>query len=305
MRTSAVSRTELNLSGFRDIDISDIEYIKKYLRKFQFRTCDYNVANLFSWSRYLNVKWGEYKGRLLFYNFDWQLMLFPLGEPFNPTEISGISDMIREEGHAGDFISVPESYVLENKDIYKMFEPEKDGPNSDYLYLSERLADLRGKKLHKKKNLISQFMRNYPDYRVEECCNENKDICINLAEKWCSMQPEDNSEGNELELKVLKRALDYFSEIGLEGLTLFCGNELVAFTYFSEQNTNMATVHFEKFDQNYKGSAQMINYQTALYLKDRYKYINREQDVGKPGLRQAKMSYDPYEIISTYRLIRK
>ncbi|HXK50380.1 MAG TPA: phosphatidylglycerol lysyltransferase domain-containing protein [Clostridiales bacterium] len=300
-----MSRTELNLAGFRDIEISDLDLIRKYLKKYQFRTCDYNAANLFAWSRFMNVKWGMYNDRILFYNFNWQMMLYPLGDEFTSGEILALSDQIMKEGCKGDFISVPESYVRGSKDISGEFEVIQDPPNSDYIYLTERLAELKGKKLHKKKNLVSQFIRNYPDYRVEKCSEANKDICIELAEKWCETQTKAEEEDKELEMKVMRRALDHFSDIGLDGLMIFVGKELAAFTYFSQQNDDSVTVHFEKFDYDYKGAAQMINYQTALYLKDRFKYINREQDVGKEGLRQAKMSYDPFEIIPTYRLIRK
>lgn len=300
-----MNKKKAGLNEYTDIEIKDLDTIRKYLKKYNFRTCDYNAANLFTWSRYMNVKWGVYKNRLMFYNFNWHFMLYPLGDPFSPEELNELSGIIMEEGYEGNFISVPEEYIKKNPDLEKYFDVVLDEPNSDYLYLTERLASLSGKKLNKKKNLVSQFIRNYPEYSVEKCSKSHKEMCLDLAEKWCRVQTVADEDDKELEMKVLKRALDNFEELGLEGLLLFHKEKLAAFTYFSEQGNDSVTVHFEKFDYDFKGSAQMINRETALYLKDRYKYINREQDVGKEGLRQAKMSYDPVELIRTYRLIRK
>ena len=55
----------------------------------------------------------------------------------------------------------------------------------------------------------------------------------------------------------------------------------------------MVTEHFEKFDPDKKGAAQLVNWETAKYLQKRFKYLNREQDLGLIGLRQAKLSYQP------------
>lgn len=300
-----MTKKELGLAEFKAIESCDIELIRSYINKFQFWTCDYNVANLFSWSSFVNVKWGMYKERLLFYNYNSQFMLYPLGVPFTVTELYSMSRMMENEGFKGNFISVPEEYVEKDRSITDNFEVVYDPCNSDYLYLTEKLAELKGRKLHKKKNLVSQFRRNYTGYQVKVFSDEYIGPCLDLSEKWSRDQSDVPNEGKQLELEVLKRALSNCNLIGLEGLLLFHGGKLIAFSLFSGQREDMATVHFEKFDYDYKGSAQAINLETAIYLKGRYKYINREQDVGLEGLRKAKMSYEPEKLIPTYQLIRK
>lgn len=216
-----------------------------------------------------------------------------------------MSRMTEKEGFKGNFISVPEDYIEKNRSLSENFDVAYDPCNSDYLYLTEKLAELKGRKLHKKKNLVSQFRRSHAGYRVEIFKEEHIGSCLNLAEKWSEDQSEVPDEGKQLELKVMERALRNCNLIGLEGILIFYGGKLIAFSLFSAQRDDMATVHFEKFDYDCKGSAQAINHETALYLKDRFKYLNREQDVGLEGLRRAKMSYEPEKLITTYQLIRK
>jgi uncharacterized protein len=300
-----LNKLELDILQFKPVSLGDLETISGKLREFKFRTCDYNIVNLFSWGHFLNLKFGIFKERVLFYNFDWQFMLYPLGKPFSAKELLSISDAAEEKGYNGNFISVPEEYVSENPGIGANFEVEKDESNSDYVYLTEKLAGLSGKKLQKKKNLISQFNRNYPVSRTEVFDGKYASMCSSLAEKWCRDQNDICPDEKKLELEVLKRALANFGHLGLEGILLFSGDDLVAFAFFSALTDDTADVHFEKFDPAFKGSCQMINKLTAEYLLGTYKYLNREQDMGREGLRQAKLSYDPLEIVPTYKLIRK
>jgi hypothetical protein len=300
-----VTKARLELTGFKTIEPDDIEIIRSYVEKYQFETCDYNTANLFSWSHFMNVKWAMYKERLMFYNFNTRFMLYPLGAEFSPKELNEISVMIENQGFEGSFISVPEGYIESKRETDEYFNIIYDEGNSDYLYETERLVSLSGRKLNKKKNLVSQFRRSYPGSRTEIFKRGHIDLCLELAKNWCVAQNEVCDEDKQLELNVMERALNNHELIGLEGVLLFIGSKLVAFALFSSQRSDTATIHFEKFDYAYKGAAQLINRETAVYLKDRFKFINREQDVCKEGLRRAKLSYEPVRLIPTYRLIRK
>ncbi len=300
-----MKKCPLRKADFREITTEDIALIKAYSEKYRFESCDFNAVNLFSWSHFMSVRMTEYRERLLFYNFEWDFMIYPFGPPFSPTELICLSDMMISEKMSGNFISVPEDYLSAHTDINDHFEAEFDRDNSDYLYETEKLIGLTGKKLHKKKNLISQFLRLNPSYRVEKFSGKYSEKCIELAVKWCEEHNEICPEDKILELNVMKRAVEHHELLGLEGLLLFVEDDLVAFAFFSRQNDDTADVHFEKYDSKFKGSAQMINLETAKFLLPRFKYINREQDMGKDGLRQSKMTYDPLRLVPTYKLIRK
>jgi hypothetical protein len=163
---------------------------------------------------------------------------------------------------------------------------------SDYVYLTEKLYTLSGKKLAKKKNLLSQFRRQYPSYTTENIVKEDKDAILEHFKRW---QTDRNIKeiGLTMEYRAIKNAFTFWDQLPLDGLKITADSDIIAWSVFSPQSADMATVHFEKFDPAIKGCAQVINWETAKYLLDSYKYINREQDMGIEGLRQAKRSYDP------------
>jgi uncharacterized protein len=299
-----VTKDRLELEKFKDIGSEDLDIIENYLKKYKYETCDYNIVNLFSWGHFLNVRWRMYKDRLLFFNFTSGLMLYPLGDPFSVSEITALSDMIINDGYSGNFVSVHEKYIQDNPSISDHFLPAYDEGNSDYIYLSEHLALLPGKKLHKKKNLVSQFKRNYT-YEIETFNKKHIELCAALSIKWCRETSEMCDDERKLELNVLHRAMTCSDIIDLKGILILTSGKLAAFSLYSELNENTADIHFEKYDPDIKGSGQIINQETASYLKERYKFINREQDMGKEGLRKAKLSYEPERIIPTYRFVRK
>jgi uncharacterized protein len=296
---------KINAGDFKDIAAGNIEEIRQFCLKYPYDTCDYNIVNLFSWGHFLNCRGLIYKDRLLIYNFSSDIMLFPMGKPISPVDLAGISEESVRGGLSGNFILAPESFAVNNSELSRFFDVVPDPCNSDYIYLSEKLSELSGKKLQKKKNLISQFRRTYGEYRTELFKDEYFGLCKDLAYKWCRDHNEICDDGKKMELNVLERAIKDHSLLGLGGLLIFVGGEVIAYSLFSEQRPDMATIHFEKFDFGYKGSAQLINRETAAYLTGSYKFINREQDMCLEGLKRSKLSYDPEYQVQTYKLMRK
>jgi hypothetical protein len=215
-----------------------------------------------------------------------------------------ISDRLVTQGTSGRFVLVDAECVERNERIANYFTAEVDRDNADYVYSSRALVELKGRKLHKKKNLLSQFLRNNPDYACEKMSAHHAQECSVLAEKWCEVK---NCEklGFTHESSALKRAMEKFDELELEGLIIRNRGAMIAFSIFDRQNRNTAAVHFEKYDGEIKGSAQVINWETARYLSPAYEYINREQDLGIEGLRRAKESYCPAFTVKTYILRRR
>ena len=61
-------------------------------------------------------------------------------------------------------------------------------------------------------------------------------------------------------------------------------------------------IHFEKGFTRYPGVYQAIN---AIFLErtaTSFAWVNREEDLGDPGMREAKMSYHPASFIRKCRV---
>ncbi|MCJ7525781.1 MAG: phosphatidylglycerol lysyltransferase domain-containing protein [Candidatus Aminicenantes bacterium] len=295
---------KFTLKDFSPITLADRKIILPLLLESDVFFCDYSFANLFMWGDIFRTSWLFQDERLWIYNGYDDLMLMPVGKALGLPELVAVSDMLRREGKSGNFVLVDQDFVKGNDDLASYFNVEIDLDNGDYIYSSRKLVDLSGNKLQKKRNLINQFLALYPDYVSQPLQPSDLDACLKLAEKWCRLRTCLELDFIH-ETSALKKALNHFSELELQGLKISYDSELFAFSIFSRLSSNMADVHFEKFDPGIKGSGQVINWETAKSLSAKYKYINREQDLGIEGLRRAKKSYSPEYIVSAYFLERK
>ena len=295
---------ELKLEEFSPVKLADKGAILPLLLTEDVCFCEYSFANLFMWGDIYQTRWLLREDRLWLYNGHDDLMLMPVGRPLAMEELFAASDGLRRAGKSGNFVLVDADFVQENPGLRERFAIEQDMANGDYIYLSRKLVDLQGNKLHKKRNQIHQFLDLYPGHVSRPLRASDLGSCLRLAEKWCRLRTCDALDFDH-ETSALKRALLHFDELELQGTAIELGGELAAFAVYSRLNSNMADVHFEKFDPEVKGIGQAINWETAKALAGTFKYINREQDLGIEGLRQAKRSYDPEYILSAFFLERK
>ena len=170
----------------------------------------------------------------------------------------------------------------------------------EYVYLTESLATLSGKDLHSKKNHLNKFRSLY-DYRFVPMDVSVTDLCLNKAKQWLDTKYNGNADEYKIELDSLYVALNNFDYFNLFGGCIFVGDELAAFTVGEERSADTALVHIEKADVSYKGAFAAINCEFANMLLPKYKYLNREEDMGIEGLRRAKLSYKPAFMTDKYR----
>ena len=170
----------------------------------------------------------------------------------------------------------------------------------EYVYSSEKLANLSGKELHSKKNHVNKFRSLY-NYKFDEMSLSDTKKCLQLAEKWLDVKYEGNKTAYNMELTSIVTALENFEYFNLFGGVLYVDDEIVAFTVGEERSADTALIHIEKADMNYKGVFAAINCEFANMLAPKYKYLNREEDMGIEGLRKAKLSYRPEFFTDKYR----
>lgn len=285
-------------------ELSDRQMVQIYIDKYAPESCEYNFANLFAWQEAYHYSWCLYKGRLLVYDGKSQSAFMPLGEPLDAGELADLARHLLQNGLNPEIGLVTAEYLSDHPDVDRWFEvvPERD--YAEYIYSAEKLTRLTGTKLHKKRNLIAQFKRACPDYELvplhpgnlEEALSFSRDLLYSRGEPSGTLLDE---------FAAIQKAFEFWGHLCMEGLAVYVAGRMVAFSVFSRINRDTYNVQFEKSDFSYKGAAQLINQETARYVSEKCLFINREQDLGLKGLRQAKLSYEPEKLLLPHSLIFK
>jgi hypothetical protein len=175
-----------------------------------------------------------------------------------------------------------------------------DRDNSDYVYRREDLAELRGRKYSKKRNHVKKVLARHL-CRYEEIGDALIKPCLAFQHRWCEMRQCGRDPGLCEEYKAIVETLERFRELGVFGGAIFVEDDIRAFTVGEALSRETAVVHFEKADPTMDGLSQLINHWFCQKSLSAFEYVNREQDLGIPGLRQAKESYYPHHLVNKYK----
>ena len=175
----------------------------------------------------------------------------------------------------------------------------EDRNNFDYLYLRKELAELTGRKYHKKRNLIKAFLDSH-DYVARPLLDEYTRDALEILENWRE------AHGALGDYSAAREALERSWDLQLCGGIYYVEDRPAAYTLGEELASGTSfVIHFEKAVSGYKGLFQLINKSFASVLPEKYETINREQDLGDDGLRQAKHSYKPSGFVKKYKIFPK
>ncbi|WP_018109585.1 DUF2156 domain-containing protein [Bacteroides propionicifaciens] len=282
--------------AFKDIEISDKEAITKYTMTSDRRNCDLSFSNLCSWRFLYNTQYAIVNNFLVlrFWRDGELAYMMPVGNGNLKETIKLLILDARAQGQPFRMLGVCKGMQADLENILPdkfVYTTTRD--LADYIYLRTDLATLKGKKFQSKRNFTNRFRRANPNYEYAPITPQNIDECLILEEKWCKTNDCDEFEDTDNERKALTFALKNFEAIGLTGGLLRLDGEIIAFTYGMPINHDTFGVHVEKADTEIEGAYAMINMEFANRIPEEYTYINREEDLGVPGLRKAKLSYNP------------
>lgn len=220
--------------------------------------------------------------------------------PVCPLEIIPTSKLIEMGSHVDFFFPIQEewlSFFPEDKFSYTFLDGD-----SDYIYLTERLATMAGRKLAKKRNLLKQYNEGYKIEDYELTLDRFEDVKYILDTWEKDIQSMDNHGTDYAETL---EALEKMNEFNLRGMISYADNKPSGFVLGEELNDESFALHFAKGIRDYKGIYQHLYNAFAQKLISDYKYLNFEQDLGKDTLRQAKSTYYPDEMRKKYRVALK
>ena len=230
------------------------------------------------------------------------------GAPLSACDFDGaqVLSVLRRDAERRN---VPLSFCAFDERQTKIFDglcnirwSSRDG-DGDYIYKRESLAQLSGKKLHAKKNLVNRFWRLYPDASYQPITKENIADALAVAEQWFAEKEEEGVDADMSELAHIRKGAEHWDELGLFGGVLYAEGMPAAMTMASVISKQAIDVHFEKAVGAFAAEGAFAAINQAFAASDAaapYPYINREEDMGMPGLRKAKEAYRPAFKVEKY-----
>ena len=272
------------------------------------RGCEYTFANLFLWGR---QEIAMLHGCIAFFtHFNGRSVYpYPIGSGDRKAVLEALLEDAAERGipfRIGGM--TPEDREELERLFPGRFFCREDRDLFDYVYAIDDLADLRGRKLQRKRNHLNRFRAVNPDYTVEPISPENLEAARELVEDWYVHRLETTGGDYMLEQIAMDRAFSRYEELKMDGLILRLDGRPVAMTMGSPLSPDTLDVHFEKALEDVDGAYAAINSEFARYIRLKYpeiRYLDREDDMGLEGLRKAKLSYQPHHMAEKYRAYLK
>ncbi len=291
---------------FSPIELGDAAAYAPYFRSLPLHAADYTFTNLWGWGTHYGLEWRTAHGlcwiRQKNRTTPDTCLWAPVGD-WSAAEWEAMPELVP----GTTILRAPEplcELLLER--MPDRISIEETPGQWEYLYTQEALATLSGNKLHKKKNHVNAYMKAYGEtYR--ELKGDIMPEVLALQKDWCKWRECEKSASLLAESDVVFSVLRNWNALpGLVGGALYVEDEMVAFTVGEALDDETLVVHFEKGRPEYRGVYQAINYAFANHAAEGFTLINREQDAGEEGLRQAKESYAPCCFIkkNTIRIVK-
>lgn len=317
------------LAGLAPLRLSDRPLIHQIFSQQADPISDYSFACTFIWSASLKIYWKQIHRHLcIFANGTGDLTLLspPLPEPGASADDMArclrecFAIMDRYNDRYSDRTHSRIEYVSENM-LAKMraspgFDLDAAPMSADYVYDMARMIDLAGGPLQSKRSARARFMRRFPDHRTEPLRPQHRQACVALLLRWqqrveskYAAEPESTESTHpsvlrRREVAACEFALDSMDALGLKGLALFVGSELVGFTLGEALTSRQASVLIEKTHPDFVGAPQYIFAEFCRQCWAEYPECNAGDDCGMPSLQFTKETYRPIRRMNKYCLTR-
>ncbi|HQP56353.1 MAG TPA: phosphatidylglycerol lysyltransferase domain-containing protein [Syntrophorhabdus sp.] len=291
---------------FVPLELKDQEVFQTFFSAYRPEISELTFTNLFIWRSHYKFQWSIYRDWLVIISVEGEYGTFAI-EPIGPSPRYEITRLVLE--WMRDEKNVKNSRIerADNRIVEEVrgingisVEPTRD--HFDYVYLRDDLVKLGGNRYRSKRNHINQLVRAY-SYRYEQLAPDHIDDCIAVQEKWCLLRRCEDDMDLIGEWDAVKEILRCYMNLNVQGAVITIENKVVAFTIGQMLNENTAVIHIEKADPEIPGLYPVINQQFCENNWQGVRYINREQDLGIPGLREAKLSYYPDYMVNKFRIM--
>ena len=279
---------------FRDIELGDRASIGELFNAYPTEISERTFGSIFVWRGFQGrSRLAELDGHLLisWYKPKFGKVLLP---PVGPEPVRIVSVLNEQSGLLSERF----------EGAYGITEPVTAGLASagyqvgslrdewDYVYRVQDLVGLKGPRYHTQRKELKRLTLSY-DVSFDFMAEHHQKACLELEEKWCDIKRCSFDNLSSAEDAALKEALLGLDELGFVGGVALVEGRIQALIIGEKLNSSTAVIHFEKANPEIRGLYQFINQQFCEKALSAYEFVNREQDVGEPGLRRAKTGYHP------------
>ncbi|MDR1859297.1 MAG: phosphatidylglycerol lysyltransferase domain-containing protein [Bacteroidales bacterium] len=297
------------MMDFKTVEITDKQVIDKYITGNMYRGCDFCFANMFAWQPLYRTCFAEYGETLFIRNRDSSgafFYLMPLGKMPLHDALNLLTDDARHQNIPFTMKNITQPMCAEiEQAMPDKFDFRRHRENDEYIYLSENLISLAGGKLHGKRNHVNRFKFLYPDWEYHPLTTEAQLLsCARMTDEW-EHQNDEITDSLRYDYIAITLMLRNFHALNLHGGYITAEGKTVAFSIGEPLTDDTFVVHAEKALNSFDGAYSIINQQFAEHEAARFRYINREEDMGLENLRKAKLSYHPEFMLEEYTVTEK
>lgn len=259
-------------------------------------SCERSFAVNFIWRGGGEYPFTQWRDRAVFFDTRANFILYPIGGDTSPAELSELFAEFSAHSLDAKFVyDVPPDYPKKFPGVSEFFRVEESPDDFDYIYDAQKLLDLRGGILRKKRNHIKHFDSLNPNWTQEPITSANLPEARDFMESLAMPN----------EIQPLSRVFSFFGELPIDGIILRGENrKIAAAAIMGALNPQMYSVHFEKSDKNSEGAAQkIVSLESSHIIGKGASLMNREQDLGLENLRKAKHSLDPLLLYKRLKLV--
>ncbi len=289
-------------------DISDVHIIEKYVKGYRGHFSTLNLPGFMLWRNLYPREYCIYNDTLILREFNPDEknnahFFMPMGADIAGAVVE-IENYCKKNCESLVFANLTEDEAKELSKRYFMTDIYYDRSWSDYIYLAKDMREFAGKKFSGQRNHINKFKKNYGEPVYNEITSENKNRVMDFLERFGRERDFSSPTEKEEFIRVLE-LLQNMNEFDVFGGFIEAQGTIVAMS-MGEVRDDMLHVTVEKADRNFEGAYQIMVQEFARHhTNDSVVYINREDDMGLPGLRTSKLQYKPIEIKHKYYMYAK
>jgi hypothetical protein len=293
------------MTSFAPLTLADRPLFREFEQRHPLTGSDCNFTNLLIWRNYYRFTWAQTGDSLCIRaapEGQRPFCLPPLGDPRNLEAWDFLAESLEEPF----FSRVPEGAadaVRESRPGW-LIVPDRD--NDDYVYSNSRLITLSGRIMHQKKNHFNYFRQNCP-HEVLPITRDLFPELESLSDRWIGFKTERGWSESHLstEKEAIAALLGSYEELGVYGAAIKVSGRIEAFSIGEMLNPDTIVVHVEKGNPEIRGIYVAICSNFCRMLNSEAEFVNREQDLGIPGLRQSKLSLKPLTYVRKFAVYPK